>query len=88
MMVRGVRPARRPTRSSCGVTGLVMTPLGAAILRSGHKRGEAVMGSGDDDLIARLAGNTPPVNPALLARPEVRAALASHDIGAVFRGAL
>jgi transcriptional regulator with XRE-family HTH domain len=43
------------------------------------------MGSGDYDLIARLAGNTPPVNPALLARSEVRAALASHDIGAVFR---
>jgi UDP-N-acetylmuramate-alanine ligase len=37
------------------------------------------MGSGDDDLIARLAGNTPPVNPALLARSEVRAALLGMD---------
>jgi transcriptional regulator with XRE-family HTH domain len=43
------------------------------------------MGSGDDNLIARLAANTPPVDPALLARPDVRAALASHDIGALFR---
>ncbi|MBW0010852.1 MAG: helix-turn-helix transcriptional regulator [Pseudonocardiales bacterium] len=43
------------------------------------------MGSGDDDLIVRLVGNTPPVHPALLARPDVRVALAGHDIGAVFR---
>jgi transcriptional regulator with XRE-family HTH domain len=44
-----------------------------------------VVDSGDDDLIVRLAGDTAPVHPALLARPEVRAALASHDVGAVFR---
>ncbi|MGH3824533.1 MAG: helix-turn-helix domain-containing protein [Pseudonocardiaceae bacterium] len=30
-------------------------------------------------------GETPPVDPALLALPEVRAALAAHDIGMVFR---
>ena len=47
--------------------------------------GEAVIGSGDDDLIVGLAGNNPPVHPALLARPEVRAALAGHEIGALFR---
>jgi transcriptional regulator with XRE-family HTH domain len=43
------------------------------------------MGSGPEDKTARRAGGTPPVDPALLARPEVRAALASHDIGALFR---
>lgn len=31
------------------------------------------------------AGNRPTVEPVLLARPEVRAALAGHDIGALFR---
>jgi transcriptional regulator with XRE-family HTH domain len=39
----------------------------------------------DSDQVIRWAGGTPPVHPALLARPEVRAALAGHDIGAVFR---
>ncbi|MBV9141247.1 MAG: helix-turn-helix transcriptional regulator [Pseudonocardiales bacterium] len=43
------------------------------------------MGSGDENLIGKLAGNTPPVDPGLLARPEVRAALASHDIGTLFQ---
>ncbi|MGH3719580.1 MAG: helix-turn-helix domain-containing protein [Pseudonocardiaceae bacterium] len=43
------------------------------------------MGSGDDDLLVRLAGNSVPVHPVLLARPEVRVALAGHDIGTVFR---
>jgi transcriptional regulator with XRE-family HTH domain len=43
------------------------------------------MGSGEENLIGKLAGNTPPVDPALLARPEVRTALASHDIGTLFR---
>ncbi|MBV9143121.1 MAG: helix-turn-helix transcriptional regulator [Pseudonocardiales bacterium] len=43
------------------------------------------MGSGEENLIGKLAGNTPPVDPGLLARPEVRAALASHDIGTLFR---
>jgi hypothetical protein len=39
----------------------------------------------DSDQVIRWAGGTPPVHPALLARPEVRAALAAHDIGTVFR---
>ncbi|MBV9142936.1 MAG: helix-turn-helix transcriptional regulator [Pseudonocardiales bacterium] len=43
------------------------------------------MASGEENLIGKLAGNTPPVDPALLARPEVRAALANHDIGTLFR---
>jgi hypothetical protein len=43
------------------------------------------MGRGTDDKIFRPAGNTPPVDPALLARPDVRAALTGHDIGALFR---
>ncbi len=38
----------------------------------------------DDDKVARRAG-TPPVDPALLARPDVRALLADHDIGAFYR---
>ncbi len=33
----------------------------------------------------RPDGNTPPVDPALLARPDVCDALAGHDIGALFR---
>ncbi|MGH3822225.1 MAG: helix-turn-helix domain-containing protein [Pseudonocardiaceae bacterium] len=37
------------------------------------------------DKISRRVGNCPPVDPALLARPAVRKALASHDIGALFR---
>ncbi|MGH3430940.1 MAG: helix-turn-helix domain-containing protein [Mycobacteriales bacterium] len=44
-----------------------------------------MIGSGDDDLIVRLVGNIPPVHPALLARPDVRVALAGHGIGTVFR---
>jgi hypothetical protein len=48
-----------------------------------------VRGCGDgvwgESLIGKLVGNTPPVDPGLLARPEVRAALASHDIGTLFR---
>ncbi|MGH3935521.1 MAG: helix-turn-helix domain-containing protein, partial [Pseudonocardiaceae bacterium] len=43
------------------------------------------MGHGPDGKIVRRAGGIPPVDPALLARPDVRAALAGHDIGALFR---
>ncbi|MGH3900683.1 MAG: hypothetical protein ACRDTA_21040 [Pseudonocardiaceae bacterium] len=43
------------------------------------------MGYEDDDEVTRRAGDTPPVDPALLARPDVRAALAGHDIGAFYR---
>ncbi len=38
----------------------------------------------DDDKVTRRAG-TPPVDPALLARPDVRAFLSDHDIGAFYR---
>jgi transcriptional regulator with XRE-family HTH domain len=55
------------------------------MLQIGHERGEAAMGSGEENLIGKLAGNTPPVDPGLLARPEVRTALANHDIGTLFR---
>jgi transcriptional regulator with XRE-family HTH domain len=43
------------------------------------------MGRGPEGRIVRRAGGAPPVDPALLARPDLRAALASHDLGAVFR---
>ncbi|MGH3768969.1 MAG: helix-turn-helix domain-containing protein [Pseudonocardiaceae bacterium] len=43
------------------------------------------MGSETGKRVAKRAGGTPPVDPGLLARPEVRAALADHDIGALFR---
>ena len=43
------------------------------------------MGHGPEGKIVRRAGGAPPVDPALLARPDVRAALARHDLGAVFR---
>lgn len=39
----------------------------------------------DNEIVITWAGGIPPVHPALLARPEVRAALASHDIGVLFR---
>ncbi len=42
------------------------------------------MGYRDDDKVARRAG-IPPVDPVLLARPDVRAFLAGHDIGAFYR---
>ncbi|MGH4009070.1 MAG: helix-turn-helix domain-containing protein [Pseudonocardiaceae bacterium] len=42
------------------------------------------MGYQDDDKVTRRAG-TPPVDPALLARPDVRAFLADHDIGAFYQ---
>jgi transcriptional regulator with XRE-family HTH domain len=43
------------------------------------------MGHGAGDKGARQAGGTSPVDPAFLVRPEVRAALGGHDIGALFR---
>lgn len=43
------------------------------------------MGHGPEGRIVRRVGGAPPVDPALLARPDVRAALTSHDLGAVFR---
>ncbi|MGH3898104.1 MAG: helix-turn-helix domain-containing protein, partial [Pseudonocardiaceae bacterium] len=54
---------------------------------SGHTvRGAVIaMGYEDDDMVARQAGGTPAVDPALLARADVRAALAGHDIGALYR---
>lgn len=42
------------------------------------------MGHGPESTVGGLGG-TPQVDPALLARPGLRAALAGHDIGAVFR---
>ncbi|MGH3695426.1 MAG: helix-turn-helix domain-containing protein [Pseudonocardiaceae bacterium] len=43
------------------------------------------MGYRPDGEISTGSGNIPPVDPALLARPDVRDALAGHDIGALFR---
>ncbi|MGH3996058.1 MAG: helix-turn-helix domain-containing protein, partial [Pseudonocardiaceae bacterium] len=45
----------------------------------------SAMGYRDDDKVTRLAGDTPPVDPALLARSDVRSFLADHDIGAFYR---
>jgi transcriptional regulator with XRE-family HTH domain len=42
------------------------------------------MGDADDGKVVRAAG-TPPVDPALLGRPAVRTALASHDIRSFYR---
>lgn len=39
----------------------------------------------DDDIIVKWVGGTPPIHPALLARPEVRAALAEHDLRVLFQ---
>jgi len=43
------------------------------------------MDLGDNDIVIGWAGGTPPVHPALLARPDVRAALAAHDLASLFR---